>query len=410
MKKALYGTTALLAAGLLSTQVSAGAVDSGDLDVTIGGFGTFKIEYKSRETDKDDAISYRNHNADFDSELEFKGETTLDNGTEAGIEIEIETGGSGMGSDPIDDNFIWVDGSMGKIYLGGRDAEELETGVPDVYDDVGLLKGDMNNNEVKALKDTADIAGQDNKVTYLTPTVGGLELSINYTPDLVQDSTANTTNQDVGERAEDLLVGLQWSGDVGAASVEVSLGYGTAKAEDAAVDKDIKNETRERVGFEVVTGAITVGGFWLKTNDNSYTTAPSEDRIDQGLGVAWESGAWEIGAVWQTAEQDELTDAAVNVKTGTDEGTRMEVGVVYELNDDMLLKVGYRNEKFDDDVNLASDENDTKSIDVHFQWDVGDGLEFDMGFQNFRYTHHDGLTTAAKKTGSAAYISTKVSF
>lgn len=426
MKKALYGTTALLAAGMLSLPAMALHEDddgnltphTGNLSLSINGDASFKIEYKSRETDKDDTISYRNHNADFDSELHFEGQTTLDNGTTAGLEIQIETGGSELGTgaagtakDIIDENFIWVEGSLGKVYLGGRDADELETGIPDVYDDVGLLKGDMNGNEVKALKDTADIASQYNKIIYRTPSMGGLEIAINYTPAFVQNTTTNETNKDVGEKGEDLLVGLQWSGAVGGAAVEISLGYGNAAAEDPAVDKDIKSEKRQRIGFEVSgIGNLTIGGFWLKTNDNAVTTVPSEDRVDQGLGVAWESGAWEVGAAWQSAKQDELTDAAVNVKTGTDKGVRTEVGVVYQLNDDMKLKVGYRQEKFEDDVDLAADENNTKSFDVQFQWDVGPGLEFDVGLQNFRYTHHDGLAVATKKTGTAAFVTTKVSF
>ena len=50
------------------------------------------------------------------------------------------------------------------------------------------------------------------------------------------------------------------------------------------------------------------------------------------------------------------------------------------------------------------------SIDVKVEWDVADGLEFDLGYQNFRYTHHDGLSTAAKRTGHAFLATTKVSF
>ena len=88
----------------------------------------------------------------------------------------------------------------------------------------------------------------------------------------------------------------------------------------------------------------------------------------------------------------------------------MDIGVTYTLSDDMDLTVGYRTEKYEDDVNLATDENSTKSFDVVFELNVGDGLEFDVGLQNFRYTHHDGLAVSSKKTGTAGYILTKVSF
>jgi len=410
MKKVLYGTTALLAVGLLSTQVSAGAVDGGSkLDVTLGGYGTFKIEYKSRESTKDDTVSYRNHNADFDSELSFKGTTTLDNGTSVGIEIQLETSATSVGADIIDENFIWVDGTLGKVYLGGRDAEELEVGSPGVYSGVGLLAGDKNSNEVGALGTTADIAGENNKVSYRAPKIGGLDIAVNYTPELVQNTTSNAIDNVAGATDSDLLVGLQWGGTMGGADVKLSLGYGNADAQDTTVDSDIKSNTRQRVGFEVSGFSnLTIGGFWLKRVDNAVTTTPAEDRIDRGFGVKWVSGDWTIGGGIATAKQDEIN--STNVLLGSDEATRTDFGIIYALNSDMNLKVGYRQEKHDDDQNLATDEQNSKSFDVKLEWNVGTGLEFDVGFQNFQYTHHDGLSTSAAKSGNAGYVLTKVSF
>jgi len=411
MKKVLLGTTALLAAGLLSTQVSAGAVEASNLDVTLGGFGTFKIEYKSRESTKDDTLSYRNHNADFDSEIEFKGSTTLDNGTSAGIEIEFETGGSSIASDPIDENFIWVEGSMGKVYLGGVDAQELEESIERTYSAVGLLVVDKNLNEA-AFVTSADTNGsQHNKVIWVAPAMGNIELAINYTPQLVQDTTTNAINDVVGAKGEDLLIGAKWTGALGTADVKVSLTYGTTKAEDRSADKDIEDDSRQRLGFEVgMAAGITIGGYWMTSSADAEDVTPTQDRTHQGIGATWETGVWEIGFGFETGAEDEMVEAATNTKSGTDKATRMDIGVKYTLSDDMDLTVGYRTEKYEDDLNLATDENSTKSFDVKFEWNVGDGLEFDVGLQNFRYTHHDGLAVSAKKTGTAGYILTKVSF
>jgi predicted porin len=143
--------------------------------------------------------------------------------------------------------------------------------------------------------------------------------------------------------------------------------------------------------------------------DDSAAVTPTEDETSVGFGGKWESGKWEVGVGWETSKHDEMTEADTNTKDGTDEVTRMDIGMAYDLNDDMLIKFGYRQEKYDDDQNLATNENDTKSLDFKFEWNVGDGLEFDVGLQNFRYTHHDG-PTAGKKTGTAAYVLTKVSF
>jgi len=415
MKKLLLGTTALLAAGLLSTQVSAGAVEASNLVVSITGGGTFKVEYKSRQTGWATAetadVSYRNHNADFTSEIEFKGSTTLDTGTSAGIELELTTT-----STVTSDDFIWVEGTFGKFYLGDRDSEELEETIDRTYSGVGLLTADVSTDASTTAKNhaaitsSADKAASGTKVTWVAPTVGGVELAVNYTPHLGEDQTANTTNQDVGGLGEDILIGLKWTGAMGAATVKVSLGYGVSKAEDPATDKDIEDDKRQRLGFEIsgISG-ITVGGYYMTHADDAGAVTPTEDETSVGIGGKWESGVWEVGVGWETSKHDEMTDADVNTKDGTDKVTRLDIGVNYDLNDDMLIKFGYRQEKYDDDQNLATNENDTTSIDFKFEWNVGDGLEFDIGLQNFRYTHHDG-PTAGKKTGTAAYVLTKVSF
>ena len=421
MKKVLIGTTALVAASMLSLPAMAMHIDedgnyeahTGNLSLIIGGYGTFKFEYKSREEDEDDTVSYRNHNADFDSELHFEGSTLLANGTEAGIEIQFETGGSSVaGTDTIDENFIWVEGVFGKVYLGGRDAEELEEGVERTYSGVGLLNRDMSETNEASISTSADAAGdENNKVIWVAPTVGGIEFAVNYTPELTQNTTSASTNKDVGEEGEDLLVALRWTGAMGAATVKVSLGYGTTKAEDSSADKDVENDKRQRLGFEVAgIAGITIGGFWLKHADDSEDVTPTEDETSMGIGGTWESGKWEFGIGWETSKHDELTEAAVNVKDGTDKHTRIDIGMEYDVNDDMKIIIGYRQEKYQDDQNLATAENNTKSLDAKFEWNVGPGLEVDFGLQNYRYTHVLGLAAPAKKTGTAGYILTKVSF
>ena len=418
MKKVLIGTTALVAASMLSLPAMAMHMDedgnyqvhTGNLSLSIGGYGTFKVEYKSREPKKDDTKSYRSHNADFDSELHFEGSTTLASGTEAGIKIEFETGGKKVdGDDAIDENFIWVEGMLGKVYLGGRDAEELEESVERTYSGVGLLAADKGDNSSQAITTSADFAGgENNKIIWVAPKVGDIEFAINYTPERKQNTTDNTTNEDVGQEGEDLLIALRWTGTMGgAATIKASLGYGT---------NNVENDS-QRLGFEISGIAdLTIGGFWMKHADYSEakieeavnTPKTTEDEVSMGIGGKWESGKWEAGIGWETSKHDEMNEAGV--KDGTDNVTRMDIGVTYDFNDDMLIKVGYRQEKYEDDANVETNENSTQSFDVKFEWNVGPGLEFDVGLQNFRYTHHEGLATSTKRTGAAGYILTKVSF
>ena len=418
MKKVLIGTTALVAASMLSLPAMAMHMDedgnyqvhTGNLSLSIGGYGTFKVEYKSREPKKPDTESYRSHNAEFDSELHFEGSTTLASGTEAGIKIEFETGGKEVdGDDAIDENFIWVEGMLGKVYLGGRDAEELEESVERTYSGVGLLAADIGLTTQPALQRPRTLL-----VAKTTRSSGLHRRSAASNLPSTTHRNANRTRpttprtRTLARKAEDLLIALRWTGTMGgAATIKASLGYGTNN-----VDND-----SQRLGFEISGIAdLTIGGFWMQHADYSeaemveavFTPKTTEDEVTMGIGGKWDSGKWEVGIGLETSKHDEMNEAGV--KDGTDNVTRMDIGVTYDLNDDMEIKVGYRQENYEDDANVATNENSTQSFDVKFEWDVGPGLEFDVGLQNFRYTHHEGLATSTKRTGAAGYILTKVSF
>jgi predicted porin len=428
MKKVLLGTTALLAAGMLSSQAMAGEpMSSSNLDLTLGGSATFKLEMKSKNPQKSVAAgtSYRNHNFEFDSELEFKGDTTLENGVEIGFEIELEAGGAELqdlqqtaeGGDIIDENYIWLDGAYGKIYMGGRDDEELEVDRPSLWPDVGLMEPDAGSHELANLDggraDSIDSTGQDNKISWLLPAIGGLDIAINYTPD---DSEENSTDNvqdeddDAGGKDKVLHIATKWSGAFGGADVEISASYETGRAEDPTADDDIDDDNRLRFGFEVALDDITIGGYWRNLDDGAVATTPSESRTDWGIGVTYAFGDWEIGGAYDYAKQEELSAGSPNTKDGDDEATSWEVGATYVLNDDMDLEFGYREIKFEDEADLNTSENTGKSIDVEYKWDVGDGLEFDVGYQHLRYTHHSGLSTSESRTANALVASVKVSF
>src|SRR5690242_10104447 len=105
MKKALYGTTALLAAGMMSGQAFAVGtpMTSTNFNLTLGGFATFKFEYQSQtpsqnvtvlDADGTLADEPRKYDFEFDAELYFQGANKMPNGTTVGFRFELETGGS----------------------------------------------------------------------------------------------------------------------------------------------------------------------------------------------------------------------------------------------------------------------------------------------------------------------------
>lgn len=402
MKKILIGSTALLAAGIVaSPSFGQEALSASNLDLSLGGTMDMTVHYRSKNPGVSDTDKERNHAFDLDGELHISGETTTDAGLSFGFEVEFEVAGAGAaaGGDNIDQNWIWVDGRFGKVTMGGVASKALDSaGDTATYSGVGLLSGDTNNNEA-GLGDGisapgAGGIGEANKIIWELPAMGGLQININYTPDSTTDTTAITDSDDASAGDKDLLIALEYTGgeDV---TYEIELSYASTNSEDDTVDTDIESDRRWRIGAELGIGDFDIGGYWRRYNEYAEETTPTEERVGTGLFAQYVTGDWTIGVSFARGVADEMSAGSPNTKDGEDKATRSDIGVTYVLNDDMTVKAGYRNTEHSDDANLATDENDTNSLDLKFEWDVADGLEFDIGYQNFRYSHHDGLSTSA---------------
>jgi predicted porin len=423
MKNVLIGSTALLAASLIAGPVLAdGApLSASNVDLTLGGQISMTAHYQSKQPTKVDTDKERNHALDLDGEMHFMGEAATDTGLEFGFEVEFEIAGAGAaaGGDFVDENWIWVDGRFGKIYMGGRDAEELDgNGDNETYSGVGKLTADSGANEASSFGDTIDQGAENNKISWLLPEMGGLQLAINYTPDLAgQDTTGTTDNDDTGTEEKELHIAAQYEMTLGTADIGIDVGYAKSSTEmaDGLVDAQIGSNSRWRIAAQVEVDDFEVGAFWKSYSEYAKTaTTWSEDRETVGLTAEYVVGAWTVGASWRQNTADETDQATPNVHIGEDKATQVNFGVEYELNDDMLLKVGYENANWEDDLSAALNENSTDSVDIKFEWDVFDGLEFDIGYQNFSYTHHD-ITAAqsgpsANRTGHALTVFTEVTF
>ena len=117
MKKVLYGTSALVAAGLLSSGPAL-AADPISLGISGGfavGFGWVNEDSAVGQPGAND----RDHAFAQSSEVRFTGNTTLDNGVTVTVGIELE--GESQ-ADNIDENYLrFSSDAWGSIELGGRD-------------------------------------------------------------------------------------------------------------------------------------------------------------------------------------------------------------------------------------------------------------------------------------------------
>ena len=126
MKKLLSGTTALVAAGLLSS----GAYAADPIKISVGGYFAGGMIFVSQDDGAGEpGANTRNHRIEREGEISFTGSTTLDNGIKVGINVQLEAETCG---DQIDESFLWFEGAFGKIQFGSEDsaATGLNVGTP----------------------------------------------------------------------------------------------------------------------------------------------------------------------------------------------------------------------------------------------------------------------------------------
>ena len=143
MKKALFSTTALAAAGALAFVASDALAQSKakPMSMSVGGYFNSYIGFAEQsgnfEVDTSTAgleAGYDSFNIVNDSEVYFKGSTKTDSGLGVSVTIQLETDQLGNGSTHIDETYMTLSGGFGSVYLGSTKGAgaKLNVGAPSV--------------------------------------------------------------------------------------------------------------------------------------------------------------------------------------------------------------------------------------------------------------------------------------
>jgi predicted porin len=350
MKKVLLGTTAL--AALVALPVTAQAAEK--IKLGLGGYFRAVAVYG----DQDDGVGQaaantRDHGLARESEVYFKGNTTLDNGIKFGVMIQLEGETSG---DQIDNSYIWTSGGFGRIEFGSTWDPALIMS----YGSVGEMidgHGDFgsHNHPVAAnapgapntYTGNAGIAGTPNDlIVYYSPRMSGFQIGVSYSPDdkgavgPEEDGSALDSEIDAlgGSTASEMVVvAANYVGKFSNASVALFGAYATTTWESPVVgvsDGDVEGFS---LGAQVSFSGFTVGGRWTEHEiDLPGAVAFSPDQETYRIGVAYSTGPWTIGANYINEELDTST-------TTTDETDYFSVGARYNLGPGIVLFGGIQN-------------------------------------------------------------------
>ena len=383
MKKQLYGTTALVAAGLLAAAPVAQAAEPLSMNV----HGYFEQWFGWADNNDPD---FEETNFSQDTEIHFDASTTLDNGLKAALHIELEGNQSG---DQIDENYFTLSGAFGQILLGSENSAAYKmqysgdqyVGVPVNSGDTtywlstdtlgagaGLFRTPFGSTYV-------EVDGSDNdsrRLTYFTPRIQGFQFGASYAPDVEQDGNAPADETAVITNI--FSVGANFVQSFNGVDIALAGGYRHGEKPDGNAGSD-----PEVVSFGVNIGfaGLTVGGSYanayraLTTAGSGavpaflFTTAAggltrvaavaavaktNNEAEGFDVGLSYSTGPWTVGATYFHGQREGTT-----ANTDEDEYDAFSAGVSYSLGPGVKLVVSGGHASFEAESGQAAESSNS---------------------------------------------------
>ena len=358
MKKLLSGTTALVAAGLLSS----GAYAADPIKISVGGYFAGGMIYVSQDDGAGEpGANKRNHRIEREGEISFTGSTALDNGIKVGINVQLEAETCG---DQIDESFLWFEGAFGKIQFGSEDsaASGLNVGTPKPSNFFwgaaspvfALANCGAGGPCVLGDYSLLYVDGDQEKITYYSPNLGGVSLGVSYTPDGKEQGqdgggySGGDFDNTVGEQSEILSIGARWTGNLGDASVRIGGGYKKGDLEVAAAGAE--DQDYWGLGIAVSWNAFAFGAHYT-ANDNA-TSGNNTDTDHIVTSVTYSTGPWKVGVEYAK------TVAEAGTAGGEDELEAFTLGANYNIGGGVSLQAEVQFFDIKDNLNAIANEND----------------------------------------------------
>ena len=358
MKKLMLGTTALVAASAL-TVGTAGAAEK----MKLGMGGYMQSSFVLTDYDDDETtggLEQHNTRVQQEGEVIFSASTTLDNGIQFGVNIQLEAREE---SDQVDETYVYASGSFGRVNLGSEDSAPylMHYAAPSPVPAWGVHSA---NSDVvgHGLSTSPNEIGDADKITYFTPKFSGFQLGASYTPDADCETASfgagcgpyNILAASEGAGGEE---GTAWSiaanyvntfNDV---MVAVSLGYQTIEWDNSTgSDFDVEELA---IGANVGFAGFTVGASYKNTENDGGTDGT--DRDEWNAGVTYGMGPWKVGIQYGTAELD---------SSGVTDGEEIHgvvVGGQYTLGPGVTVFGAVQFWDIDDDFSSSATQEDGDS-------------------------------------------------
>ena len=410
MRQLLYGTTALVGATALAA-VSAQAAEP--ISITTFGWVNEYVGFSS--VDEGSGEDFNAGAAHLDAQVNFKGATTLDNGIEVGVRLEIEMPNPGG----LDETFAYLKGDFGELRAGNHNSAgyAMLSGVPSVGvpinsgwqtyfiappDDARQSSRDVS------LSTGIDFSNDDNTILYFSPRFSGLQLGVSFTPNATKSNDPNGLTDTTGE---DYYNGVAIAGtfveSFNGIDIDFGVSYGRAEAGDATEALGGDDIEQVMVSFNVGFSGFTIGGQYANQLEGRLGSSTTT-TFDTTAFVVGPSGlqSCAIPGGCTSAEVDAADAAATSTSTSltSNEGEAWGIGATYSTGP-WTVGGSYFLGEVEDDVAVPGDD-EYQAIVGAVSYELGPGITTDFSVLWADWDTEDGVS----QDGWAGVIGLSVGF
>jgi outer membrane protein OmpU len=352
MKKILMSTSALVAAGLMLAPGDSLA----KVKIGVGGFFSTTMGVSDNENDFEvdpaggtGQAERDSFNMVQDSEIYFRGNTKLDNGTRVDVIIQLET--DQANATDIDESYVRFTGAFGDIRIGSTSSATTVLRNTARYTGPYRLDTPDLNNFIRVPGDvtvvngnTHALAGNDReKVVYISPIMNGLRFGASWLPDNAAGNQAPIVGGNgAGLQAWD--IGIQY----GNKTFKADLATGEFVGQASSGGKWIRG------GVNATFGATSIGASMMNRDNNKGAlrdTTDSDEGESIDVGIQHKMGAYTVGisyfnssAQLAAAGDDEETSMSLGASTAIGPGVTGSVGVYSVSHSDVTAAAGSNND------------------------------------------------------------------
>jgi predicted porin len=372
MKKLLLGTAAIC--GLAAA--TAAPASAGDLELGIsGGFKGYAIYNNQDEPALD---SRRAFDLRKETELHFKGETTLDNGLTVGIHVETNVDRTDDTTNLVEESYAYFSGGWGRLNVGEEESATylLQIETPGADSNIDGSKAQINSFDLgiitsstglvnDSLSYSHTVTGYLNKLTYFTPVFNGFQAGVSYTPSLSegdQNQLAAITSDDDAAQFDDALeAALRYEGTF--EELDIALGGGFTNMDREITNANQDDRTVWNVGADFDWGPFGLGAYYME-DDNGVNSNGDVEVFT--IGVDYHTGPYKFGASYYNRDTESAAGAGVLTAANDLEVSRWTGGVTYEYGPGMSFRGAIAFVEGESDV-AGDDERDGYQITVGTQ-------------------------------------------